>query len=72
MPPEQFAGRLRDWVYGALWAAMDEYAALLGLGMGNMIASAGDVGWLNAVGEGMVRWLWANETELDEALGISG
>ena len=52
-----------------VWPPMDEYAGLLGLGMGNMIDSAGDSGWINAVGEGMVRWLWADEPELDEALG---
>jgi hypothetical protein len=71
MPPGQFAGQLRDWVSGAEWPAMDEYAALLGLGMGDMIPSAGDAGWLNAVGEGVVRWLWADEPELDAALGTS-
>ena len=44
MPPDRFVGRLRDWVRGGSWLAMDEYAGFLGLGMGNMVASAGDMG----------------------------
>ena len=63
MPPDQFVGRLRDWVCGGAWLAMDEYAGFLGLGMRELVASAGDAGWLNVVGEGIVRWLWASEPE---------
>lgn len=66
MPPDEFVGRLRDWLAGGVWPEMDSYGEYVGA-EGEALASPSLlVSW----GVELVTWLWGDEAALKGALGI--
>jgi hypothetical protein len=65
MDEGDFVRKMRGWVQGTEpWAEMDDYAFSLGANAAGLAATS-----LTAMGAAMARWLWADEDELDDALG---
>ena len=64
-----FADRMRGWLTGEQpWAAMDEYAASLGLEQNP--TRVAEPGLLVSWGSTLVTWLWGNQEGLTGVLGI--
>lgn len=62
LPPDEFAGRLREWLSGAdAWPEMDEYAGFLGVAP----AALASIGLGVRVAQTLVLWLWGAEEELE-------
>jgi hypothetical protein len=62
MPEEQFGRLLGGWVRGEPWAAMDEYAGMLGVSPLDVFAVSLAVGMAN----GLISWLWGSEEDVAE------
>lgn len=64
----EFAGRLRGWLRGETsWPAMDEYAAWLGVGAGDLTNSGLITGLAVGLASQLVVWLWGDQSAMDAA-----
>ena len=70
MPPDVFARRVRGWMGGEPWDAMDEYAGWLGIQNRQEITSALDREQLSTLGEVLLVWLGNDWGVMGKALGL--